>query len=349
MKEQSGISKHTEERPLVTFALFAYNQEKYIREAVEGAFSQTYEPLEIILSDDCSSDRSFEIMQEMAKAYCGTKKVIVRKTKKNRGTLLHVVEVAKLAKGELIILAAGDDISKPHRTESLVCVWQSSGAWGLCSRFDRIDEEGCVIVTDDTVKILSSPRYALRQYFSTRHDEVKIIHGATSAYDKKLFDFLDTLPEDYILSEDGVLSVLLNLLNKEICILDTSLVLYRENDQSLTNGVKSKNITYKKTHNDEKSIERFARSQANRCQLFLRLNEKYGQSSFIPLDDDRIRKEIQKQRIRECWYSVNLKEKMKYLLNIREVADLKWSLPRLLPRPVFIAAKTFFKVIISRR
>ena len=32
------------ERPLMTFALFAYNQEKYIREAVVGAFAQTYEP-----------------------------------------------------------------------------------------------------------------------------------------------------------------------------------------------------------------------------------------------------------------------------------------------------------------
>ena len=60
-----------QDRPLVTFALFAYNQEKYIREAVEGTFSQTYEPLEIILSDDCSSDRTFEIMEEMAATYDG--------------------------------------------------------------------------------------------------------------------------------------------------------------------------------------------------------------------------------------------------------------------------------------
>lgn len=47
------------DHPLVTFALLAYSQEKYIREAVEGAFAQTYEPLEIILSDDCSSDRTY--------------------------------------------------------------------------------------------------------------------------------------------------------------------------------------------------------------------------------------------------------------------------------------------------
>jgi glycosyltransferase involved in cell wall biosynthesis len=63
------------DRSLVTFALFAYNQEKYIREAVEGALAQTYEPLEIILSDDCSSDRTFETMREMAATYDGPHQV----------------------------------------------------------------------------------------------------------------------------------------------------------------------------------------------------------------------------------------------------------------------------------
>lgn len=33
------------DRPLITFALFAYNQEQYIEEAVQGALSQTYSPL----------------------------------------------------------------------------------------------------------------------------------------------------------------------------------------------------------------------------------------------------------------------------------------------------------------
>ena len=74
------------DQPMVTFALFAYNQEKYIREAVKGAFSQTYEPLEIILSDDCSSDRTFEIMQEMAKAYQGPHRVVARTNRKNLRT-----------------------------------------------------------------------------------------------------------------------------------------------------------------------------------------------------------------------------------------------------------------------
>ena len=76
-------ANHPSDRPLITFALFAYNQERFIREAVAGAFSQTYSPLEIILSDDCSSDRTFEIIQEMTAGYEGPHKVILNRNEKN--------------------------------------------------------------------------------------------------------------------------------------------------------------------------------------------------------------------------------------------------------------------------
>ena len=66
------------ERPLVTLALFAYNQEDYVDEAIMAAFAQTYQPLEIILSDDYSSDRTFEVMQEMAREYQGPHEVFVQ-------------------------------------------------------------------------------------------------------------------------------------------------------------------------------------------------------------------------------------------------------------------------------
>lgn len=116
-----------DERPLVTFALFAYNQEKYIREAVEGAISQTYEPLEIILSDDCSTDRTFEIMQEMAGEYAGKHRITVRRNAKNEGTACHVQSVFTESAGRLFVVAAGDDISLPERVMALFNVWESEG------------------------------------------------------------------------------------------------------------------------------------------------------------------------------------------------------------------------------
>src|ERR1017187_4006697 len=116
------------ERPVVSFVLLAYKQEQFIREAVEGALAQTYSPLEIILSDDCSPDRTFEIMQEMAAAYRGPHKIILNRNPKNLGIGAHVNRGMELAKGEWIVVAAGDDISLPERTARLAEKWKSSGA-----------------------------------------------------------------------------------------------------------------------------------------------------------------------------------------------------------------------------
>ena len=105
-----------QDRPLVTFALLGYGQEKYIGEAIKGAFAQTYSPLEIIISDDSSPDATFQIMEEMARNYSGPHQVQVRRTACNIGLSAHLDEVAKLAHGEWIVIAAGDDISLPERT-----------------------------------------------------------------------------------------------------------------------------------------------------------------------------------------------------------------------------------------
>ena len=108
--------------PLVTFLVVGYNQEQFIREAVEGAFAQTYSPLEIILSDDFSLDRTFEIMQEMAAAYQGPHKIHVNRAPANRGISAQIDAAVKLAKGEWIVIAAGDDISLPNRVSEHIAV-----------------------------------------------------------------------------------------------------------------------------------------------------------------------------------------------------------------------------------
>src|SRR5215210_7890630 len=100
-------------KPLVTFMIFAYNQEQFIREAVRGALAQTYAPLELIFSDDCSHDRTFEIIEEEVANYDGPHKIVLNRNKENLGTGGHVNRVMELAKGELIVAAAGDDISLP--------------------------------------------------------------------------------------------------------------------------------------------------------------------------------------------------------------------------------------------
>lgn len=114
------------ERPAVTFVLLAFNQENYIRQAIEGALAQIYTPLEIILSDDCSSDLTFEIMRELAASYSGSHSIRLNKNIANLGIAGHINYVMSLVKSDFVVVAAGDDVSLPNRTDKLVSVWLNS-------------------------------------------------------------------------------------------------------------------------------------------------------------------------------------------------------------------------------
>lgn len=167
------VGESQSDRPLVTFALFAYNQEDYVGEAIAAAFAQTYSPLEIILSDDCSSDRTFAIMQEMAAGYTGPHRVIARQSPQNRLVLRHVMDVAQMAQGRYMVVAAGDDISRPHRTEKLVELFESEAADFCWSAYEALDEN------HDRVSVFEDDFAREAQIFDL---SVQRIHGAMAAY-----------------------------------------------------------------------------------------------------------------------------------------------------------------------
>lgn len=107
--------------PKVSFIILAYNQEKYIKEAIDGALQQEYDNMEIIISDDCSTDATFKVINETISDYNGNKNVVVNRNEKNMGLVPHVNKlIFELSSGEIVMLAGGDDVSLPLRTQYTV-------------------------------------------------------------------------------------------------------------------------------------------------------------------------------------------------------------------------------------
>lgn len=102
-------------KPLISFLLLTYNQENYIQDAINGALAQTYSPLEIIISDDCSTDGTYKKIEEIVADYSGPHKIVLNKNPKNLGIAQHFNVVCEMAKGEILMAAAGDDVSLPNR------------------------------------------------------------------------------------------------------------------------------------------------------------------------------------------------------------------------------------------
>lgn len=101
--------------PLATIAMVAYNSERYISEAIESALSQSHENLELLICDDCSSDRTWTIIQ----SYRDPRIRAIRNAV-NIGEYPNRNQALKLARGEYLIFIDGDDILYPHGLEFMV-------------------------------------------------------------------------------------------------------------------------------------------------------------------------------------------------------------------------------------
>jgi glycosyltransferase involved in cell wall biosynthesis len=135
------------ELPRVTFYLFAYNQEATVREACVAALAQDYQNLQVVFSDDCSRDGTYATMGEVASGYRGPHAILLNRNPTNLGLIGHVNRSAELATGELIVAAAGDDVSVPDRTRRLVDAYLASGrrANSIHSDVTPIDAAGRVL------------------------------------------------------------------------------------------------------------------------------------------------------------------------------------------------------------
>ena len=134
-------------KPLVSFCIFAYNQELYIADAIKGALSQTYDNMEIIVSDDCSIDNTWNIIKNIIQDYGGEKRIVLNRNEKNMRLVPHVNHVIHdIAHGEIIVLAGGDDISFPDRVDDTVAEFMKHpSAMAVCGQPINIDKYGQVI------------------------------------------------------------------------------------------------------------------------------------------------------------------------------------------------------------
>lgn len=98
-------------KKLVSIVVIAYNSEETIIETLESAKKQTYRPLELVVSDDCSTDRTQEIVRgwivENGNLFDN---VVFQKAKQNVGIVRNVDSAVRRCNGEWVKPIAADDM-----------------------------------------------------------------------------------------------------------------------------------------------------------------------------------------------------------------------------------------------
>jgi glycosyltransferase involved in cell wall biosynthesis len=104
------MSVTLEHLPLVSVVMITYNHEAFIAEAIEGVLMQEVDfPVELIIADDCSPDRTSEIVQGYLDTHPKGHWIKYTRHDKNKGMMPNFVWALEQARGEFIALCEGDD------------------------------------------------------------------------------------------------------------------------------------------------------------------------------------------------------------------------------------------------
>jgi glycosyltransferase involved in cell wall biosynthesis len=117
--------------PLVSICVPSYNSAPYLQTLFNSLLSQTYNNIELIFTDDASTDESFSIALKyeaaLRKAF---PRVLLRQNTQNMGAVLNLHEMFKLTTGDLICYLDADDYYSPERVARLVRFFKENPDYG---------------------------------------------------------------------------------------------------------------------------------------------------------------------------------------------------------------------------
>ncbi|HWT81645.1 MAG TPA: glycosyltransferase, partial [Candidatus Methylomirabilis sp.] len=127
-------------RPRVSIIMPVYNEERYVRQAVDSILQQTVSDFEFVILDDGSTDRTLEILQ----SYRDPRIRLV--TQANSGLTASLNRCLPLVSGQYIARMDGNDISHPDRLESQADFLDSHPQIGLLgAAFLQVNQEGVAV------------------------------------------------------------------------------------------------------------------------------------------------------------------------------------------------------------
>lgn len=100
----------------ISILIPTYNVEKYIEETMESVINQSYSNLEIIIVDDCSTDKTFNLLK---KYEAQDNRIKLFRNSKNRKICYTLNKALKNSTGSFIVRVDGDDICDLDRIEKL--------------------------------------------------------------------------------------------------------------------------------------------------------------------------------------------------------------------------------------
>lgn len=128
-------------RPLVSVVIPVYNHERFVAESIRSVFAQTWSPLELIIIDDGSRDRSAAVVREVLEE-CPSGMTVNFRSRENQGAHATLNEGLREARGTWLTILNSDDAYDPARIERCIAALEAQQARLLITHVEPIDDQG---------------------------------------------------------------------------------------------------------------------------------------------------------------------------------------------------------------
>lgn len=218
---------------MISVAIAAYNGEKYIEQQLESILNQTVMADEVLICDDCSSDRTVEICRSFIEKN-GLSGWRIELNKKNLGYCRNFYKAIGEVKGDIIFLCDQDDAWDENKLEVMTAVMDKKPELQLLSSGYRlINGEG------EHVCGVKVPHY--RACFDGSLEPItaeqlighSYIRGCSACFRSGLKDKLRPIELSALLGHDWLLSVIAAL-SGGAAIINTPLMSYRCHDSNVS-------------------------------------------------------------------------------------------------------------------
>ncbi len=119
------------ERPLISVVIPVFNRDKYLAESIASVFAQTYDNWELLLVDDGSTDKSYEMELDYAARHPERIRCITHENRENRGISASRNLGSREARGAYIASLDSDDMWVPTKLEHQVSILNKHPEVGL--------------------------------------------------------------------------------------------------------------------------------------------------------------------------------------------------------------------------
>ena len=230
-----------ENKPLVSIVVITYNSSEYVLETLESAKAQTYTNIELIVSDDCSTDETVSICKKWFEAnkdrFVNT---IMVEAEINSGVPANANRGLAECKGEWIKFIAGDDILVSTGIEEFVKKYEGGGDLVVCDlqRF-HVDKEtggkiyGGIYPNEKRRKMLHFDLVTQQKSILTSF----FIVTPALLIRHRLFDEIGGYDEEYRYMEDYPFAYKCLYNNHKFDYLPIKMVYYRVGHGSITSNV----------------------------------------------------------------------------------------------------------------